>query len=316
MDYFFTYDINASVDGIWPHLTDTSAINRALGLSRMKFTEKGGRLFGENRMGGILQQWEEVPWEWEYGKEMRAERIYSRGIAEYVRVRYGIEPAPGNRCRIRLYLGWIPRSKKGALLLKVARGTIGRRFGRVFAEMAGKAAKPLEFNIAQLPALKTGALNNGADPKKIAAIHERLRGELPGVDAVDRFISYINATDDGELYRMRPVALARALQLDFNTLLGVMLHATRAGLLNLSWDSVCPHCRGVRGRAEHLWDISPRENCAVCGIDFDATGLNGIEVSFRINPEIKKVAEVLYCSAEPSKKAHILIQKQIGRAHV
>ncbi|HPA71655.1 MAG TPA: DUF5939 domain-containing protein [Spirochaetota bacterium] len=316
VDYLFTYDVNASVDGIWPHLTDTSAINRALGLSRMKFSEKGGRLFGENRMGGMLQQWEEVPWEWEYGKEMRAERIYSRGIARYVRVRYGLEPAPGNRCRIVLYLGWIPRDSKGALLLKAARGTVGRRFGRVFAGMAGKAAKPIEFSIAELPSLKTGALKTGADSKKIAAIHERLRGELPGNESLDRFISYINAADDGELYRMRPVAMARALQLDFNALLGTMLHATRAGLLNLSWDSVCPHCRGVRGRTEHLWDIAPRENCAVCGIDFDATGLNGIEVSFRINPEIKKVAEVLYCSAEPSKKSHILIQKPVPAGQI
>lgn len=313
VEYLFVYDINASVDEMWPHITDTSAINRALGLSRMKFTEKGGRLFGENRMGGILQQWEEVPWQWEYGKELRAERIYSRGIARYVRVNNDIEPQPGNKSRITFYLGWIPRDRKGAFLLKAARGIMRKRFGRVFTGLAEKARKPVEFNIAPLPSINLGPAlrKSGADAGRIAAIHDRLRGENIDAGTLDSLISFIGTADDGELYRMRPLRLARTLQADFDTLLGIMLHATRAGLLMLSWDAVCPHCRGVRGRASHLWDVAARGNCDVCNIDFDPTSLNGIEVSFRINPEIKKVDEVFYCSAEPAKKSHILIQKTV-----
>ncbi len=314
VEYFFTYNVSASITDIWPHVSDTSSINRAIGLSRMKFTEKDGRLYGETRMAGILHRWEEVPWQWEYGRELRAERIYSRGMVRYVRVHNLLEELPGNECRITFYLGWIPRNGAGRILLLAARRIMEKKFGKVFSNLADKTKKSPEFNL--LPA---GPLNvprmikkSEGDAARISAIHRRLLEDGLDRDTVDRFILHIGRADDGELYRLRPRSLSRSLGADFNTLLGIMLHATRGGLLNLSWDAVCPHCRGVRGRVNHLWEVAARSNCDVCNIEFDATGLSGTEVSFRINPEIKKVDEVFYCSAEPAKKTHIVMQRSLN----
>ena len=313
VEYFFTYRINASIADIWPYISDTSSINRAIGLSRMKFAEKNGRLYGESRMAGILHQWEELPWQWEYGRELRAERVYSRGIVRYVRVHNALEELPGGECRITFYLGWIPRNTVGRFLLISARKTMERKVGIIFSDMAGKTKKPVEFNI-----LPSGPLNappmlkkSESDASRIAAIHRRLLADGLDHETVDRFILHVTSADDGELYRLRPRRLSRALGADFSTLLGIMLHATRGGLLILSWDAMCPHCRGVRGRVNHLWEVPARSNCDVCNIEFDTTGINGIEVTFRINPEIKKVDEIFYCSAEPAKKAHILMQKTL-----
>ena len=86
------------------------------------------------------------------------------------------------------------------------------------------------------------------------------------------------------------------------------LHATRAGLLDLSWDTICPHCRGLRDESGQLADVAADGHCDVCEIDFTTDSKEAVEVTFRVHPSIREVAERLYCSAEPATNDHIRVQ--------
>lgn len=151
----------------------------------------------------------------------------------------------------------------------------------------------------------------GWDNGKLSSIQVKLIQAGLNQEATERLISWMKTSSDENLYRMRPLLLAHDLNIDKKTMVSTMLHATRLGLLNLTWDIICPHCKGIRERSNHLWDIQEQINCDACNIDFSSSGLNAIEISFHPNPAIKKIEPVVYCSAEPAKKPHIKFQKRV-----
>jgi class 3 adenylate cyclase len=91
-------------------------------------------------------------------------------------------------------------------------------------------------------------------------------------------------------------------------LLRAALHATRLGMLDMSWDVICPHCRGVRDEAETLANVPDRGACEVCEIDFETDSENALEITFHVHPSIRSVPKLYFCSAEPSTKEHIKVQ--------
>jgi hypothetical protein len=131
---------------------------------------------------------------------------------------------------------------------------------------------------------------------------------------VERLAGHIRTASDEELFRIRPKNLARDWDMELGDLLSILLQATRSGLLRTSWDVMCPHCHGVRRESRSLEDLREFgrcDICDICDIDFEATMLESIEVTFKLLQEIREVREVFYCSAEPAKKPHIIIQQHI-----
>ena len=90
------------------------------------------------------------------------------------------------------------------------------------------------------------------------------------------------------------------------------MYATRAGLLTISWDVICPHCRGTRLEIGSLYEVPNKANCDVCDVEFENESENSIEITFHVHPSIRNIAKVFYCSAEPAKKPHIKLQKYIA----
>ena len=94
-------------------------------------------------------------------------------------------------------------------------------------------------------------------------------------------------------------------------LLLLFLHATQKGLFLLTWDILCPHCRGSRRKVYNLGDLPRSEHCEPCQITFEANQLSSLEITFRLHPSIREVEPTFYCSGEPSKKTHIKIQRHL-----
>jgi class 3 adenylate cyclase len=157
------------------------------------------------------------------------------------------------------------------------------------------------------PAVEPAEVADG----RLAAIAEELISAGLPAPLVQRLAEWIRTTPEGDLHRMRPRALAREWDAPIEEVLRVFLHATRAGMCLLTWDVLCPHCRGVRKDVRTLGDLPDHGSCEACDIDFDTTGLTSIEVTFRVHPSIRKVGEVFYCSAEPAKKPHIRLQRSL-----
>ena len=105
--------------------------------------------------------------------------------------------------------------------------------------------------------------------------------------------------------------IARRHDLDQAKLLHTCLAAAREGLLLLRWDVTCPHCRGLRGEIDHLGDVPARGSCEPCGVDFETSDEDVMELTFRVHPQVREVSERMYCAAEPATKHHIRVQRRI-----
>jgi class 3 adenylate cyclase len=317
-----SFPVGLPLEDLWPLVSDTSTLNGLMGLGAMKFEEREGRLYGSYEVLGIRHAWEEVPWQWEYGREISAERFFSEGIPRRLRMGITVEEEAPGACRAGFYFGFIPRRPWWGPVLSATLANLERRFPAALAALEARAkARKAPGAPAASPAaaLVTGpALGIPVPPEpagdagRVASIASRLKAEGRDDRSVDALAERVLRAHASELARIRPKALARAFGVEWETLLGTLLHATRLGLLSLSWDVICPHCRGVRKKLDHLWELPRGGSCEACGIDFDATGLDAVEITFRPNPEIRAAEEVFYCSAEPAKKPHIRMQRSLG----
>ncbi len=299
----WSFELSAPPEAVWPFISDTSRFNRAMGMSQMEFSEKDGLLQGRSVNAGMVSEWVEVPWTWVAERSLTCVRRYSRGFAHVMRSVYEISSLDDGRCRLDVYFGFVPRGVLGRLLLWMGIGSIRAGFARVVAEidahLAEKRNSPYQLPPHRLhPSIET-RLSHFAAALADAGVDQTL---------VAKITEYVRASDDMGLHRIRLLPRAREWGVESEDLLLAFLHATRLGLFQLSWDVVCPHCRGVRAEISTLGEVPRRGSCDACAIDFETDTENAIEVVFHVHPSIRNVPEVFYCSAEPAKKDHIKLQ--------
>jgi class 3 adenylate cyclase len=127
---------------------------------------------------------------------------------------------------------------------------------------------------------------------------------------VEQLVSWVRTADDADLGRIQVGERARAWSISEDALLRVCLHATRAGLLDLSWDVVCPHCRGAEGHGR-LGALPADAACESCAIVFGTDRDNVVEITFRVHRSIREVTQRSFCSAEPAHKSHVRVQRTL-----
>ena len=140
---------------------------------------------------------------------------------------------------------------------------------------------------------------------RLRAGRQQLIGEGLDPKVVDTLVEWIRTGDDADLHRIQVRERARVWKLPEVEMLRTALHATRAGLLDLSWDTICPHCRGLREETGKLSQVEASGHCEVCEVDFTTDQIEAVEVTFRVHPSIRDVPERLYCSAEPATNSTI-----------
>ncbi len=310
LEWLWSFDVPVRPEELWRVVADSSRLNRSLGVAEMKFEERGAVNWGTSRPGGVPHAWIEVPWDWVAGQWLRSVRLYERGFSRVVYAVFLLTPGPapdGSETRLYTYFGAVPRGPIGALALRFGFRSVEKAFRllwpRVVDEIRrGQPALVVESEraldadaAARLTALGEGLVTQGLD-----------RG------CVDHLVAWIRTGDEQDLHRIQVRERARAWSVDEDALLRVFLHATRAGMLDLSWDVVCPHCRGVVAATALLGSVTAHGDCEVCGIDFRTDAAEAVEITFHVHPSIRDVPKRTYCSAEPATKDHIRVQLAVA----
>ena len=106
--------------------------------------------------------------------------------------------------------------------------------------------------------------------------------------AIERLVT---SGADRELVRINVLAFAAAHGLDEERTIGAFLHAAQLGIFELSWDVLCPTCRGVLDITTTLKDVhkEPYE-CALCNRSFELSLDEMVEVVFTVSPRVRKIA--------------------------
>ena len=306
IERLWTFDLPGTPASLWPFISDTSRMNRALGTSEMTFVEKDGKVYGSSKAGGVKHEWLEVPWNWVAEQWLTSTRIYERGFMKVMYAIHRLEPiATGTR--VYLYFGTVARGAFGSTAIRIGFPTLERAYKRILPQVAAQLER-LRPDVLQLP---PPALSEDAEARLRAGAEQLAKEGLPK-PCIDTLVDWIRTGDDADLHRIQVRERARAWKLPELDVLRTALHATRAGLLDLSWDTICPHCRGQRDECAKLAEVEANGHCEVCQIDFTTDSIEAVEVTFRVHPSIRDVPERLYCSAEPARKDFVRCQATVA----
>jgi len=304
IEYLWHYDVAAAPDDLWKLIADTSRMNRALGTAEMTFVPRDGKLIGSSRNGGVRHEWWEEPWDWVAGQWLANTRVYDRGFMKLLHAVQRVERDASGSSRLSMYFGFVPRGRIGAAAIRFGFPSLEKGYRRLLPSIAKeiKASRPT--------ALLTTPLELADDARSRL---DKIRAGLVegGCDRaiVDELVRWVRTGDDQDLARIQVRERARAWDADEDRVLSVFLHATRAGLLQLSWDVVCPHCRAPIVESTKADAIPTTGECGLCAIDFGSG--DAVEITFHVHPSIRAIERRAFCSAEPSRKDHIRLQRQV-----
>src|SRR5437763_10856120 len=118
------------------------------------------------------------------------------------------------------------------------------------------------------------ALRQSADPAWVDAMEALLR------DGSDRKLNRITLVD-----------CAAKKGLDEERASAAFLHAARLGIFELSWNVLCPDCRGVLDTSTVLKDINKEEyHCAWCKTVYTPSLDEIVEVTFTVSRRVRRIA--------------------------
>ena len=309
LEYLWHHTLDTSVEALWRQMADTSRFNRALGLPPMQLEERDGALLGRSVNGGVEHRWTELPWSWVSHRWMLSERSYSRGLIRHSRAIFLFEPEPNGAEGLQLYtyLGLVPRGWLARPLLALGMGRLEQKMRTLLQELARQPE--------EVPSL---LVVEGGEPLSAEAAQrlEEGRAQLEQTgfegEALTRLTRLIAEGDPLELQRLQPRRLAQRWNKSAREVLRLCLHATRAGLLDMSWDVICPHCRGVRSELKNLGEVPQTSSCDACAIEFGTDGSDAIEITFHVHPSIRQVIKQQFCSAQTAGKRHIEIHQVLA----
>jgi class 3 adenylate cyclase len=306
IERLWTFELPQRPAELWPYIADTSRMKRALGMAETTFYDKDGQRYGHSKLGGVRHEWLELPWNWVAEQWLTSLRVYQRGFMKVTYAIHHLEPIPTGT-RLYLYFGCIPSGAFGAAAVRIGFPTLERAYRRVLPALARQLDEERP-TVLQLPPPALGAEPDA----RLRAGRDQLLAEGLPKSCVDALCDHIRLGDDADLHRIQIRARARVWKLPEIDVLRTALHATRAGLLDLSWDTICPHCRGMSDERGKLAEVKPEAHCESCEIDYTTDTAEAIEVTFRVHPSIRSVAAQLYCSAEPSRKDFVRVQKLVA----
>lgn len=314
MSWEFVWELESPPKSLWPHISNTDRVNRAMGLPPATFrTEEdpvlGVRRFAEAKIGAIRLAWEEHPFEWIEGRRFGVLREFSHGPFEWFISTTELKPH-GTGTLLTHSFKIKPRGMLGKLATKIQMGKptrnkleqIYRRIDRV----AGTATN-------------NEVLDHFEDAKRVkspqrqrldARANELIEAGADGV-VVDVLSQFLLESPDPEVARIRPIEFARRFHLDEKIVTNACLLAVRHSMLTLLWDILCPICRVASDIQETLQSLAKHSHCPACNLDFDVDFSQSIEMIFRVHPEIRKVETGTYCIGGPANFPHIVAQTRI-----
>ncbi len=244
-----TIDLECTRERLWPLVSDTDGINRALGLFSVAYEAKeektgGSVVTARATLFGMGMEWREYPFEWVEPEKYSVRRVFERGPVEEARGLFFFDDlGPRSRARVRVEL--VPRGLVGGLIAKVKGGQTARGFIGLFRKMdeaaRNGAASPLD-DVGRTP----------IQPESLQAALTKLRdnGVVPAM--IDRLREWVARAPDRAVVRARPFALADDWKRPREEVLRAFLIGTRAGVFNMHWDIVCPQCRKAEDRLDSL----------------------------------------------------------------
>lgn len=312
--YRWQWQLKSSPEALWPLVANTERFNRDTHVPRIRMVgsepvinaRRKLKMHRFNFFGIKLVPivWYEDPFEWMQPHRFGVVRNYVKGPVRQMRVQVDLN-AREDGGTDAVYQVWIsPANMLGYAAIPFQVGLLsGYDFRRVFHHYDRMAQQNRSLEVK----LGGSRLAAGARERLKSVRPKLIAGHVDGA-LIEKLYGLLERGDDLTLTRMRPYALADAWGVPRRDVLELCLKATRAGLLDLRWELLCPQCRGAKEIDEHLHQINPTVHCDVCNIDFHVNFEHSVELTFRPNDNIRLIEEQVYCVGGPQITPHIAAQ--------
>ena len=323
--YRWEYELESSPQQLWPLISDTNRFNRDTGVPEIAPVAGAGKSLKNARRRlrlsafGIPVEWEEQPFEWVRPHRFGVRRRYTSGPIAQLRVTAELIPrepepeaavdAPAGRPGTKLvYEVWAkPKNVFGLIAIPIQIGLIsGRNFARTFREYDelakhGHTVANLSPEVEFVPGGRA----------RLLGLSEKLVADGVTADLIALLVDFIENADDLALARIRPYELAAQWKQPRREVLEACLCATRAGILDLQWNLICPMCRGG-SKTQSLKEVASKVHCAGCNIDFTVNFEQSVELTFRPNPSIRLAESETFCIGGPQVTPHVVAQQLLA----
>jgi class 3 adenylate cyclase len=309
--YSWEYNLKSTPEQLWPFVSDTNRFNRDTGVPSVEPSQgKRQRLRNARRrlrlsFYGFAVEWEEQPFEWVRPLRFGVARKYSKGPVAELRALAELTPLESGGTRLK-YEVWVrPQTLLGSIAIPLQMKFLtAPKFARTFRKYDEAASVGVLAATNDEPGeLSPAALG------RIESVREKLLAEEVSPDLVTRLLEFVQQGDDFSVARIRPYELADDWKASRKDVLAACLRATRAGLLDLQWDLMCPLCRGAAETGTSLRDINSKVHCEACRIDFKANFDRFVEITFRPNASVRFVETKTFCIGSPHKSPHVVAQQ-------
>jgi len=307
--FSWQWDLKSSPEAIWEFAADTNRFNRDTGQPEVEML---GNVMGTKKLRMKLPivrvEWDEEPFEWTYPYSFGVLRTYTKGPLEEMRVQVNFDPLENGGTRLTYKTSILSGHILAPLAIPFAIGVIAKnRFESAFRRYDQVAGK----GISLLGETRQRKLSLSARNRF------RLMGEElhPYVDMklLSRLEDFLDYADDLSLQRIRPYALAELWEANRREVLELFLRATREGTMDMSWDLLCPSCRGITEGHSNLADVHGDSHCNTCQIDFTANFDHNIEVVFKPNASIRPVkVDAAFCVGSPQLQPHVVMTQTVS----
>ncbi|MBK9973449.1 MAG: adenylate/guanylate cyclase domain-containing protein [Planctomycetes bacterium] len=325
--YSFEAEFLAPVAEVWRVVSDTDLIDGAIGLPAINYRDEPQpdgttRRIASMRKLGIAIEYEEFPFTWVHEQMYEVTRVFSRGPFRTFRHSCELIPKdpekPELGCTVRTSFTAETGGIFGPVAQRGTRKSVLAPYRKIFAQLDQKLRerKTREKSHTILmqrpvPLTEIDTRDRSEEEARAADFVARAR-KLLDSPLVDRIGSAVVRYPDEELRRMQPKAFAGRWKTPRDDTLNAFLACTRAGLLKMRWDVICPHCRGDKMNLGSLSDVREKAFCPSCNINFDIDLDRSLEAVFTPHPQVREVPGLHYCLGGPGTTPHIVYQKLLA----
>lgn len=113
------------------------------------------------------------------------------------------------------------------------------------------------------------------------------------IEEVEQFGNILSKLEEDKLRHLNPYTFSKENNFSEEQCIELFIHAAKVGLLDFSYNLVCPACGGIVSSRKDFQTIQDDKfHCAACNLDTTFSLDDQIEVDFSIHPGIKKLKPV------------------------
>lgn len=284
-------------------LADSDKLYRTLGqvmVSREPLVGEGSaRFLLRARTGASAIPFTELPPQWNQPSLLVTKRVLHQGVLASIATRFTLSPQlQGTQLVVEVQLE--PRLPQLSWLVKLyGQGSLWhlcRTLARIDAGIP--RGEKTQLRPAQL------------EPEPLSRVQRTIKTTLSPEDqpVFDELVALLRRTDDLEVDALRLSSVCESLGQSEPTVLRLLLEASSHGLLQPSFDVLCPSCRVPAVQYDHLGELSDEVFCALCELRVPVEFAGNVEVTFRPAASLRRLTRPLYTSVNPSTAPHVLTQ--------